>query len=60
MDLHCPAHFKGCAHRLKTVWDTDDGKIVQQNRHEELIAQKGIYADFVLGRTETIGWKLEA
>lgn len=52
------------AHRLKTVRNADqilvidDGKIVQQGKHEELIEQKGIYADFVLGRKEAIGWKL--
>lgn len=32
--------------------------IVQQRRHEELISQKGIYADFVLGRKEAIGWNM--
>lgn len=52
------------AHRLKTVRNADqilvvdDGKIVQQGGHEKLIGQKGIYADFVLGRKEAIGWKL--
>ena len=54
------------AHRLKTVRNADqilvvdDGKIVQKGEHEDLIAQQGIYADFVLGRKEAIGWKLEA
>lgn len=54
------------AHRLKTVRNADQilvvdqGNIVQQGRHDELIGQKGIYADFVLGRKEAIGWKLEA
>ena len=52
------------AHRLKTVRGADQilvldgGRIVQQGRHEELIAQSGIYADFVGGRKETAGWKL--
>lgn len=52
------------AHRLKTVRNADqilvvdEGRIVQQGKHEELIGQKGIYADFVLGRKEVIGWKL--
>ena len=52
------------AHRLKTVRGADQilvldgGRIVQQGRHEELIAQSGIYADFVGDRKETAGWKL--
>lgn len=52
------------AHRLKTVRNADQilvldhGRIVQQGKHEELIRKKGIYADFVLGRKEAIGWKL--
>lgn len=54
------------AHRLKTVRNADrilvldQGKIVQQGRHEELMKQEGIYADFVLERKEAIGWKLNA
>ena len=54
------------AHQLKTVRNADqilvvdDGRIVQRGRHEELIGQKGIYKDFVLGRKEAIGWKLNA
>lgn len=54
------------AHRLKTVRNADqilvvdNGKIVQQGKHEELIGQNGIYHDFVLGRKEAVGWKLEA
>lgn len=52
------------AHRLKTVRNADqilvldDGKIVQQGKHEALISQPGIYADFVGGKQETSGWKL--
>lgn len=47
------------AHRLKTVRHADQilvighGHIVQQGRHEELIAQPGIYADFVGGKQQT-------
>ena len=52
------------AHRLKTVRSADQilvldgGKIVQQGKHEDLIAQPGIYADFVGGKQETASWKL--
>lgn len=52
------------AHRLKTVRNADqilvvdDGNLVQQGRHEELIKQPGIYADFVLGRKEAVGWRI--
>lgn len=52
------------AHRLKTVRNADwilvidNGNIVQQGKHEQLIGQKGIYADFIMGRKEVIGWKL--
>ncbi len=52
------------AHRLKTVRNADqilvldDGRIVHQGKHSELISQPGIYADFVGGKRETSGWKL--
>lgn len=52
------------AHRLKTVRHADQilvidhGHIVQQGRHEELIAQPGIYADFVGGKQQTVSRKL--
>ncbi len=52
------------AHRLKTVRGADQilvvdgGQIVQQGKHNELIRQPGIYADFVGGKKETTGWKL--
>lgn len=52
------------AHRLKTVRNAekilvlDHGEIVQEGRHETLIKEKGLYADFVETRKEAIGWKL--
>ena len=52
------------AHRLKTVRHADqilvlnDGHIVQRGTHEELVREKGLYADFVSSRQEAIGWKL--
>lgn len=54
------------AHRLKTVQNAnqilvlDGGKIVQTGTHDELIRQKGIYADFIGVRKKAIGWKLQA
>lgn len=52
------------AHRLKTVRNADqilvvdNGEIIQRGSHDELIEEKGIYSNFVLGRKEAIGWKL--
>lgn len=52
------------AHRLKTVRNADqilvvdDGRIVQNGTHDELIRQPGIYANFVNGRKEATGWKV--
>ncbi len=51
-------------HRLKTVRHADKllvidhGRIVQKGRHEQLIAEPGIYADFVGGKKQTVDWKL--
>lgn len=52
------------AHRLKTVRHADKilvidhGRIVQQGKHEQLIRENGIYADFVGGKKESVGRKL--
>lgn len=52
------------AHRLKTVRHADQilvidhGRLVQQGKHEQLIAQPGIYADFIGGKKQAVGWKL--
>ena len=52
------------AHRLKTVRNADrilvvdNGQIVQQGRHEELMEQKGIYRRFVQSRELAVSWKL--
>ncbi|MGL6200957.1 MAG: ABC transporter ATP-binding protein [Lachnospiraceae bacterium] len=52
------------AHRLKTVRNArqiivmDEGKIVQQGTHDELMQADGIYKKFVGGRKEAIGWKV--
>ncbi|MBR1852468.1 MAG: ABC transporter ATP-binding protein [Lachnospiraceae bacterium] len=52
------------AHRLKTVKEADQilvvdqGKIVQQGTHDELMQQDGIYKSFVGERQEAASWKM--
>ena len=52
------------AHRLKTVRNADQilvvdqGRIVQQGKHDELMKQDGIYKRFVDAREAAAGWKL--
>lgn len=52
------------AHRLKTVKNADQilvvdhGRIVQQGKHEQLMKQPGLYAEFVGGRKQAEDWKL--
>lgn len=52
------------AHRLKTVRNADcifvvdDGRIVQQGTHAELVEQDGIYRRFVVERRQAAGWKV--
>lgn len=52
------------AHRLKTVKDcdkifvVDEGKIVQEGKHDSLMNEEGIYRRFVLDRKEAVSWKI--
>lgn len=52
------------AHRLKTVRSADcifvidNGRIVQQGTHAELVEQDGIYRRFVVERRQAAGWKV--
>ena len=52
------------AHRLKTVQKAErvfvleNGKIVQQGIHAELVKQDGIYRHFVVERREAAGWRV--
>ena len=54
------------AHRLKTVRHADQilvldgGRIVQRGTHDELMAEGGIYEDFVRMREKALGWKVGA
>ena len=53
------------AHRLNTVRNANQilvlsgGHIVQRGTHQELMAQGGLYADFVGVRQEALRWKLD-
>lgn len=50
------------AHRLNTIAHADrilvidDGQIVQDGKHQELIKQSGLYQNFVFAREQTKGW----
>ena len=50
------------AHRLNTIRNADqilviaDGKIAQRGTHEELMAAKGLYKNFVTVREQSRGW----
>jgi ATP-binding cassette subfamily B protein len=52
------------AHRLSTVTDLDrilvmeKGALVQEGRHEELLAQDGLYKNLWLAHETALGWKL--
>lgn len=52
------------AHRIQSVQKADhiiaieNGRIVQEGTHEQLLKQPGLYADFVMTRKKASGWKL--
>lgn len=53
------------AHRIQTVQKADhiiaieNGRIVQEGTHEQLVKKPGLYADFLAARQKASGWKLE-
>ena len=52
------------AHRINTIKNAghiiavENGQIVQEGTHTELISQKGLYADFIAAREKAAGWML--
>ncbi len=53
------------AHRLKTVRNADQilvidqGRIVQQGKHDELMGQDGIYKNFIRERKKAVSWRIK-
>ncbi len=53
------------AHSLKTVRNAHqilvlrNSHIIQRGTHEELIKQKGLYADFICARQKAVGWQIK-
>ncbi len=53
------------AHRLKTVRNADQiividqGRIVQQGKHDELMKEEGIYKNFITEREKAISWRIQ-
>lgn len=54
------------AHRLKTVERADQivvldkGRIVEQGKHRELLAKKGLYSRFIQERRSVASWRIQA
>ena len=54
------------AHRLKTVEHADQiivlnqGRIVEQGKHQELLAKQGLYSRFIQERRSAASWRIQA
>lgn len=63
-ELTCGKTLVSIAHRLNTVATADQilvvdrGRIVQRGTHGELMAEGGLYRDFIELRREAAGWRL--
>ena len=44
--------------RADQILVLDKGRIIQRGRHEELMEQGGLYADFIRIREQAVGWSL--
>lgn len=53
------------AHRIQTVQKADhiiaieNGRIVQEGTHEQLVKEPGLYANFIAARRRASGWRLD-
>jgi len=63
--LTCDKTIIMIAHRLKTVEHADQilvmdqGRIVEQGKHRDLLAKQGIYSKFIQERKTAAGWRIE-
>ena len=63
--LTCDKTIIMIAHRLKTVEHADQilvldqGRIVEQGKHQDLLAKQGIYSKFIQERKTAASWRIE-
>ncbi|EGF06184.1 ABC superfamily ATP binding cassette transporter, ABC/membrane protein [Streptococcus sanguinis SK1057] len=63
--LTCDKTIIMIAHRLKTVEHADQilvldqGRIVEQGKHQDLLAEQGIYSKFIQERKTAASWRIE-
>ena len=63
--LTCDKTIIMIAHRLKTVEHADQilvldqGRVVEQGKHQDLLAKQGIYSKFIQERKTAAGWRIK-